>query len=36
MNEEKICIKCNKPVIKFKDNYEIFESMHWIFFSFGI
>ena len=29
---EKICIKCQKPVIKLKDDYETFEKMHWICF----
>ncbi len=30
--EEKICVRCQKPVIKYKNNYEIFEKMHWLCF----
>ncbi len=31
---EKICVKCNKPVVENKDQYEIFEKMHWLCFHF--
>lgn len=33
MNENvKICVKCNKPVEKNKEQYEVFEKMHWLCF----
>ena len=31
---EKICIRCGQSVKKFKDEYEVFENMHWICFHF--
>jgi hypothetical protein len=35
-NQDKklICIRCGRPVLKNKDNYETFEKMHWICFHF--
>lgn len=30
--EEKICVRCQKPVIKYQEKYEIFEGMHWLCF----
>ena len=29
---EKICVKCNKPVEENKAQYEFFEKMHWLCF----
>lgn len=29
---EKICVKCNKPVEENKDQYEVYEKMHWLCF----
>ncbi|WP_069650095.1 hypothetical protein [Caloranaerobacter ferrireducens] len=31
---EKICVRCGQPVKRFKDEYEVFENMHWICFHF--
>lgn len=33
-NEKLICARCKHPVVKNKENYEIFEKMHWIYFHF--
>jgi hypothetical protein len=30
--EEKICKRCQRPVIKYNEKYEIFEGMHWLCF----
>ena len=30
--EKKICKSCGKPVVVFKEDYDIFEQMHWICF----
>ena len=27
-----ICVKCNKPVEENKEQYEVFEKMHWLCF----
>jgi hypothetical protein len=32
MTIEKICVSCGKPVVCHKNEYEIFEKMHWICF----
>lgn len=29
---EKICVKCNKPVEENKELYEVFQNMHWLCF----
>lgn len=29
---EKHCVTCGKPVEKYRDDYEVFEGMHWICF----
>jgi hypothetical protein len=30
--KEKICVRCNKPVEENKEQYEVFEKMHWLCF----
>jgi hypothetical protein len=32
MSQSKICKRCNLPVIENADQYEVFESMHWLCF----
>lgn len=31
---QKICERCGEPVIKYNDQYEVFEKMHWTCFHF--
>ncbi|MEH7108215.1 hypothetical protein [Bacillus sp. JJ1764] len=30
--EYPICVRCNEPVVVNKENYELFEKMHWLCF----
>jgi hypothetical protein len=32
MSEYPICVRCNQPVKVAKDQYEVFERMHWLCF----
>ena len=32
MSEYPICIRCDQPVKVSKDQYELFERMHWLYF----
>jgi hypothetical protein len=32
MSEEKLCRRCNQPVIENADRYDVFEQMHWLCF----
>jgi hypothetical protein len=32
MNEQKICKRCNQPVVKNAESYDVFEQMHWLCF----
>jgi hypothetical protein len=32
MNQEKICRRCNQPVVENSDQFDIFEQMHWLCF----
>lgn len=29
-----ICVRCNQPVKVYKDEYDVFEKMHWICFHY--
>jgi len=31
---EKICVRCEKPVVASRDYYEVQEKMHWLCFHF--
>jgi hypothetical protein len=31
-SDEKICVRCGKPVTANADKYELFEKMHWLCF----
>jgi len=31
-DNELICVRCNKPVEENKEQYEVFEKMHWLCF----
>jgi hypothetical protein len=28
----KICVRCNEPVVKNAESYDVFEKMHWLCF----
>ena len=32
MTQEKICKRCNKPVLENAQTYDVFEQMHWLCF----
>lgn len=32
MSQEKLCRRCNQPVVENADRYDVFEQMHWLCF----